>query len=316
MPPPKKPKNLPVPNRAKIFNCHHVIPDRRLDNGLFSTLVSGAHNDPAGTYLGDLDGINIAAQNIFSELRHQYYVWKNLLSNFSYVGFEHYRRVLFLDTGLKRAGGNSSSQLAAYRRRFAQDKKLAHLRIDADSFNAYWEMRQSMDDITIATLTRWIGRHDVILPRPLITDGMEKQWKSCLPVEVWDLMQKAVEQSAFGRHHRIMTPVDLCSASVNNMYIMRSDIFDEYMEFLFDCIAYMRPLVPKQHMRRLRSIWGHCGERLVNIYLYVKKVQDPLFQIGYVPYLVHLASFVPRWPNDLDLSQIDSSRLDLPGDMA
>lgn len=83
--------------RFKIFVCHYKLPVLPLQTPLFSYLVSGERSAADGFWLGDLDGDNIAADNHFSELRHHYYVWKNLLSQYDYVGFEHYRRMLFID---------------------------------------------------------------------------------------------------------------------------------------------------------------------------------------------------------------------------
>ncbi len=83
--------------RIKLFNCHPAVLTHRLTQGLFATLVSGLHDAPDGSYLGDLGGDNIAHDNAYTELRHQYVVWKNLLRHYDYVGFEHYRRMFVID---------------------------------------------------------------------------------------------------------------------------------------------------------------------------------------------------------------------------
>ena len=42
--------------------------------------------------MSDLDSLDIAGDNRYSELRHQFFVWRNLICSYDYIGFEHYRR--------------------------------------------------------------------------------------------------------------------------------------------------------------------------------------------------------------------------------
>ena len=65
-----------------------------------------SHKDvdiPVATYLYPIrsnrtDGIQIAEKESYSELRAQYWVWKNeRFDSADYVGFFHYRRYLDLD---------------------------------------------------------------------------------------------------------------------------------------------------------------------------------------------------------------------------
>lgn len=55
----------------------------------------------------------------------------------------------------------------------------------------------------------------------------------------------------------------------HNMYIMRSEVFHEYMTFFFQVIDAMR-----EKMQPPQRFWGHCAERLINLFLYVKKVKS------------------------------------------
>ena len=278
--------------KVRIFNCHHVVPQRRILTDLFATLVSGEHGDPEHCYLGDLDGENIAGENIYTEMRHQYYVWKNLLAGLDYVGFEHYRRVLFLDPWPAQTAPAMAGELAELRGRFQQDGRLSSIELSRESFDTYWGMRERLDDEARDRLLRWIARHDVILPRPICNDGMARQWKTCLPVHEWDVVVEAVNRSKLARDSGTVIDGNILTASYNNIYIMRSAIFDDYMQFFLDCIGYLSPRVAHGH-----RYWGHCGERLVNMYLYIRKLNDPLLQIHTHPYLTHLDAYVDALPN-------------------
>ena len=84
--------------RLKIYACHHAVPEFTCNTEIFQTFVSNVPAPEDGSFMSDLDKINIAGDNLYSELRHQYFVWKNLLQDHDYVGFEHYRRPFFIDT--------------------------------------------------------------------------------------------------------------------------------------------------------------------------------------------------------------------------
>jgi len=57
--------------RLKIFSCHHLPPRFTCDTEIFQTLVSNLPAPEDGSFMSDLDGINIAGDNLYSELRHQ-----------------------------------------------------------------------------------------------------------------------------------------------------------------------------------------------------------------------------------------------------
>src|SRR5580698_1320021 len=83
--------------RLKIFSCHHLKPEFTCNTEIFQTLVSNLPAPDDGSFMSDLSGINIADDNLYAELRHQFYVWKNLIEDYDYIGFEHYRRPFFID---------------------------------------------------------------------------------------------------------------------------------------------------------------------------------------------------------------------------
>ena len=78
--------------RLKIFSCHHLRPEFTCNTEIFQTLVSNLPEPADGSFMSDLGGINMANNNLYSELRHQFFVWKNLIDSYDYIGFEHYRR--------------------------------------------------------------------------------------------------------------------------------------------------------------------------------------------------------------------------------
>ena len=83
--------------RVKLFSCHHLQPRFTCNTEIFQTLVSNLPAPADRSFISDLERENIAGENLYAELRHQYFLWKNLSSELEYIGFEHYRRPFFID---------------------------------------------------------------------------------------------------------------------------------------------------------------------------------------------------------------------------
>jgi len=286
--------------RIKLFNCHHAVPTHRLTEGLFATLVSGLHDAPDGSYLGDLGGDNIAHDNAYTELRHQYYVWKNLLRHYDYVGFEHYRRMFFIDPMPYDTLADLSWELADFRRTFAVDQHKPTLDIGPDPYEAHWRMRRQFDRADTIAATAFIAGHDIITQRPQESRSLEEQWKSCLPSEWWDLTVAAFRQARYFQDRPCLVDFGLRSPVWHNMYIMRSSLFDEYMTLLWDCFAVLT-----EQIEPLRRGWGHHSERIFNFYLCQKAMEDPTLRVGRLPFLLRSAHHVPPLENDLTEVKID-----------
>ena len=182
--------------RLKVFSCHHLKPEFTCNTEIFQTLVSNIPEPEDGSFMSDLGGINIAGDNLYSELRHQYFVWKNLIADYDYVGFEHYRRPFFIDPLPSRTLAAEFPDLWDMRLFFAASNKLGLLR-ERDVFEQYLTMRRSLDVPAIARLEQWIGCYDIVVPRVHI-QNIQQQWKSCFEDDIyWDTMVEGVIKSRF-----------------------------------------------------------------------------------------------------------------------
>jgi hypothetical protein len=185
--------------RLKIYSCHHLRPEFTCNTEIFQTFVSNMPEPEDGSFMSDLGGINIADDNRYSELRHQYFVWKHLIGQYDYIGFEHYRRPFFIDTLPQehlKANFPAVLTLRLYLTGFAQ----VGMRRKLDIFEQYLAMRRSLDVDDIAFLKRWIGGYDIVVPRPNI-ENIETQWRNCFDGNsLWDLMVEGVNQSEFFRN--------------------------------------------------------------------------------------------------------------------
>jgi hypothetical protein len=293
---------------ARLFTCHHIVPERVFrPNRLFGMLISGVRTDERVGYLGDLDGDNIAGQNVYSEMRHQYYVWRNLLGRYDYVGFEHYRRVFFIDparAAIARAGDPQRWWWRAY---FNAGRNIAYSDTSAEHIEAYLNYRSSLDVANCRAVEAWMSDYDIIVQRSFMQDGLEQQWKSCQPHEMWDVIMTAVRESLAETGAGCDIDTGVRTGYFNNMYIMRSDIFDQYMTFYMKCAERILSRAPS-YQRML----GHCGERIFSLWLFQRMMDDPRLRLHEQPFLQSSQTLVPNLPGDFKVAEDGPPEAELP----
>jgi hypothetical protein len=267
--------------RLKIFSCHHVRPEFTCNTEIFQTLVSNIPEPEDGSFMSDLGGVNIAGDNVYSEMRHQFYVWKNLIESYDYVGFEHYRRPFFIDPLPVDRLEDEFPAVLHLRLYFALSRHVG-LRRNPDIFNQYLAMRRSLDAATIARLKTWIGGYDIIVPRPNI-GNLEQQWKSCFKDDaLWNTMVEGLINSRFFRARRnyIYLQMEVCYFA--NMYIIRSDLLEEYLDFCFEVLAFCQAKLALGG----RGL-GYFSERLFSFWLYQKRIEIPNLRMLELPFVMY-----------------------------
>jgi len=266
--------------RLKIFSCHHLKPEFTCNTEIFQTLVSNMPEPGDGSFMSDLGGINIAGDNLYSELRHQYFVWKNLIGSYDHIGFEHYRRPFFIDPLPMRRLATEFPGLWEPRQFFAAFKDVGLWR-DPIIFEQFLAMRRSFDPATRAQVRQWIGGYDIVVPRPNI-ENIEAQWKGCFDDDtLWDTMVDGVNQSRFfqTRPNLVCFQMEICYFA--NMYIMRSELLDEYLTFCFEVLDYCR----SRMILRERAL-GYFSERLFSFWLYQKRIENPTLRVLELPFVM------------------------------
>jgi Domain of unknown function (DUF4422) len=266
--------------RLKIFSCHHRKPEFTCNTEIFQTLVSNLPVPEDGSFMSDLGGINIAENNLYSELRHQFFVWKNLLDCYDYVGFEHYRRVFFIDTLPAEQLAVEFDDVWEMRLFFAGFNNVG-LKRGQHEFRQYLAMRQSLDAAAIANLKHWIGGYDVIVPRRNM-ENIEEQWKSCFDDDdLWDVMVEGVNRSQIFRTRPNLICFQIQTCYFANMYIMRSDLLHEYLSFCFDVLAFCQSRIDL-----VGRALGYFSERLFSFWLYQKRIEIPTLRVLELPFVM------------------------------
>jgi hypothetical protein len=266
--------------RLKIFSCHHVAPQFTCNTEIFQTFVSNVPAPADGSFMSDLSGANIADDNLYGELRHQYFVWKNLLDDYDHIGFEHYRRPFFIDPMNAAMLAARFPDIMAMRLYFAAFN-VAGMRRDSKVFGTFLDMRRAFDRDHIEAVGVSIADYDIVVPKAN-NENIERQWKQSHDADLWDVLIAGVKQSSFFdmRPNYVFFELERCHFA--NMYIMRRDLLDEYLHFCFDVLRYCR----SQAALTGRAL-GYFSERVFSFWLYQKRIERPNLRILELPFLFH-----------------------------
>ena len=272
--------------RVKIFACHYLPPTRPLNGALFAPLLSGSANAEDGSFLGDLGGENISGRNEFSEIRHHYSVWKNRLHELDYVGFEHYRRMFFINPFERERLREVAPIFATMAEMFDVDQKLHELQQRTEDFHAHIALREAFGDAEVEGFRRWLSHQDVVVPRMWHLHDrpdLEHEWKnSGLPPLMWDLMIEALgRQPGF----RPMPGRPIRTSNHNSIFMMRSELFDEYMRALFAAIEDLHDRMGGR-VDDFPRMWGYVAEKALNYFILAKRCQRPFFSVAQMPLIV------------------------------
>jgi len=277
--------------RLKIYSCHHVEPESVLNTPIYQTFVAG-HDLPHCVGLQtDAHGDNIGQLQKFCEMRHQYYVWKNLLGQYDYVGFEHYRRALFLSPlGIEDLQNR-------YPRTAELKRKVTHLGEELPKaefftqvntspvqYDEYNVMRANYTEEEQEALKKYVSGYDVLFTLGTFYP-VNEQFRRYHPQAMrhWEEFFTRASEILAKRTGRRFVDRSLPWSPYRNMYIMRSDIFAEYMEIVMPVLLDM----DEKHPDALPRIWGHMTERFLGAYVLQKAMEGSLFKYKEIPHLLY-----------------------------
>jgi hypothetical protein len=267
--------------RAKIFTTYHFVPNHYVANDLYAALVTGQAIGHHPVLISDEWGDNIANEPSYCEMRGQYYVWKNLLPAYDYVGFQHYRRFIFFD---QMPSAAHDPLLLQVRRAHLRDAAAIEIKTDATFFQAYQDTLRGLGTGDIDALCEIIGRYDIITVRPWPCQLADQYRKTHVP-EDWDaLVQVMSQHSRFsGRPNHLEFDLNMLYSC--NMYVMRAAQFDDYMSFWHETMQEFTKLV-KPHADPYQSrVYGFISERIFTLYLYQLRMSQPQLRIMALPYV-------------------------------
>jgi lipopolysaccharide biosynthesis glycosyltransferase len=239
------------PMRAKIFVTYHKE-THLVNGGILEPIQVGKGPALPGCTYRDDTGRNIADRNDrYCEMTAAYWVWQNC-SDQEAIGLLHYRR--FLDFS-----GNPSDL----------DEWGV---VNVKTFTTDFVRRFGLDD---ATITGVIGSADIVLPR---------QWS--VRKAGFRTLHEHYAKAPYHHEADLIRCLDLIRESCpdyvdswhevmqgesgwfNNMFVMRSEIFQQYCHWVFPLLEELEKRIPLQHYgTQERRVLGYLAERLLNVWL-------------------------------------------------
>lgn len=243
--------------RIKIFlsyhkNCDRIRSDILTPIHVGRAISSDSTKKQLEDIIGDDTGDNISEKNqTFCELTAQYWAWKNCDAD--YIGFFHYRRHLAFNDVSK------------------NENKWGVVEYPCISKNYLNEIGLSDDFIQKA-----VNGHDIVTVRKWdVTNAGSKNnydhYASSSPylhINDYDLMVKLMLKKHPDYEDDVRTYNSNRFGFYTNMYIMRSDVFHQYCEFLFDILFELEDSIDiSEYNTQEKRIFGYLSEWMFGIYL-------------------------------------------------
>ena len=240
----------------KKLTCHH--------DALQIIGVGGVSGD-GFNYL-DSEGENISHLNeCFSELTGHYFVWKNLLADSNAVGFCHYRRFLVPSAAKQwllssssqsfdnRASGGEGNYASGYLLETGLEQEL----LGTPSYLS--ELQSDLKNV------------DILLPkRNLLTeDSFLGQYSRCHPSKPFFMMLTEIakmDTELANRAFYFYTHTHY--AYWNNLFITKSETFNQYCNFLFDILIPLEKVLEKYPQQYQNRVCAFLSERLLNFWVF------------------------------------------------
>lgn len=263
-------------NSISIFISSHK-PAEHIEGKYFIPIQVGAAlpgKKKIDGFIQDNIGDNISDKNLrFCELTAQYWAWKNTDSE--YYGFFHYRRYL---------GFNTS---------FSKNESIWGT-LEEPRFSDSLVKKYNLDDKSVKAL---VEQYDIVLPEikditvmPGHSKNIRQQYASSgyLHEKDLDIMMDVLKEKYPDFYPYAISYMDGHKSYLNNMFIMKKEVFAKYCAWLFDILFECDKRIDytDYSVEAIRTP-GHLAERLLNIYIaYLKDNND--YKIKELPTIVLL----------------------------
>jgi len=258
-------------NKLLLMTVHHKNdPFIEISKKYFSPIQVGKEisNIDLGI-IADNDGNNISTKNkTFCELTACYSAWKNY--DTEYVGLMHYRRIFTEDHFIV---NKSFSKLKYY-------YKSVYYCIDCKDPNYHYSnlihIKNKKDTEKISNsfysyLQTDLLNNDIYMPKKISYKylNLEQQFILNHNIDDWLLFKTLITEN----YPYLIESLEITSKSKSfyayNMFIMKKNIFDKYIDILFDILFKMETLVDLKNKTLYQTrLFGFLSERFLNIYVH------------------------------------------------
>lgn len=223
-----------------IVATHKEFDTSRLLDNYHPVQVGCYYTELDFGYLKDSDNDNISYKNKnYCELTSLYYAWKSHLKNNNYLGLVHYRRF------------------------FVKDSLLAKFNLSSEIVNH--------DDIE-----KLLNDFDVILPKkrlyPLST--VKQHYIQSHSERDLSLLREIISNQYPDYVDCFDVVMQSKTIHLYNMFIMKSDLVDDYCHWLFDVLFKLEGMIDISDYDAYQArVFGFISERLLNVWVRKNKLK-------------------------------------------
>lgn len=257
--------------RIRIFAVSHFIPEHYLKTELFCPFVMGWPT-PMGMP-NDMVGARLDEQS-YAEMRAHYWVWKNQLDNWDFIGFQHYRRLFYWP-------GLDLPEFDYQTRTFARSHSVVMMDVTQARLLIYQNSIVKLDPKPIRDL---IEANDIVTVRPW-SWGIADQFKQAHPPEYWPELVRAMRELPYWRTHQ--RHVDFAQRGFYpcNMFIMSRVEFSNYMDFWWQVMQAFGSRVRPPRENYQARLYGFLAERIFSLYLPQRRAELSRLKVAEIPHL-------------------------------
>lgn len=265
-----------MPELWRSYAMSHLPYSYELPEGIIKPFVLGHH---------DVSGDSIAYAAAFSETRGHYWLWKNVgFDAHEFVSVQQYRRCFWFPPLMDAADAEWAGYIAQANKNLGQ--QILHM--SRPQYIRYVTHVQQSDPWL---LSEWLSPYDIVVGRPIqypktIGEIYGEHHRS----EDWEIFAAICRREGMddGRHPWLTGHL---------MFMMRPDIFDEYMTLWWRVFSEVDALVQHEtHPYQHRKI-GYLTERFVSAWLIKIRTERPSLRILALPICEGLFQFDRPSPN-------------------
>ena len=221
----------------KILIATHKKYEMPKDELYLPIQVGAEGKDDLGLKAKDNKGENISKKNpYYSELTGLYWAWKNLKAD--YVGLVHYRRYF------------------KGKEKFVVNGKTKHI-------------------LSLSEAQKMLESADIILPkkRNYYIENLYSHYAHTMYVEPLDKVGEIIKEKYQDFYFEFENLKKRKSAHMFNMFVMKRDIFNEYMSWLFEILGELEKRVDQSKYDSFHArFYGRVSELLLDVFLRTKKL--------------------------------------------
>lgn len=247
---------------VKIIIAAHKPFNVPKDREMYLPIHVGSYGKDSIGFQRDDEFDNISSKNpYYCELTGLYWAWKNLDND--YIGLVHYRRYF-----------------AKKNKKYSENLKIDEIILDKED------------------VSKFLDENDVIVPkkRKYYIESLYSHYAHTFDARHLDITRELISKQCPEYLTSFEKVMQQRSGYMFNMFIMKKELLNEYLTWLFPILDNLFEQVPVENLTPFEArLFGRVSERLFNVWLDYKKIvpkEVPFVYLEKINYINKAKSFL------------------------